>query len=368
MPDDTNLVEREIAHVDPATMAMLNSSEIDQQITTAHRFPRNIKLFRNEVLSLATLTEDIAAECSYALSRKDKNGQKKVIEGPSARFAEIVAHSWGNVHAGARVVDDRGGFVKAQGAFWDLEKNVKIFYEVQRSIVGSSGNRFSQDMIGVTANAACSIALRNSVLKGVPKALWADLWEQARKVAVGDEKTLANRRATAFAKFAHFGIGEDQILRKLDRASVPDVTVDDVAILLGIFTSIKEGEVTPEQAFADDSGPSSSTVPGPQSKTTTTAPATTTATTTTAETQQQPATATTAATEQPAQTAPSGNIEPRGPGYVTAGMLNMLAMKTKKVGKTIADVCAQFGVEGVRDLTIGQGNEALDWLKTFAQE
>lgn len=253
---EADTIERELPattlDAESSTVALLNKSEIDQQIVTAHRFPRTIRAFRDEVLTLATITEDVAEECSYALPRDGKT-----IIGPSARFAEILASAYGNCRAGARIVDERSDHIVAQGAFLDLQKNVAITYEVQRRIVNKSGIRFSPDMIGVTANAACSIALRNAILKGVPKALWADLWEKARKVAIGDVTTLANRRAKAVEKFAAYGVTQPTILTKLGRASLEDVTLADVEILLGLFTAIKDGDSTPEEAFSVGGGPAS---------------------------------------------------------------------------------------------------------------
>ena len=180
---------REVISAESGTLAVLHSAEVDTQITTARKYPRSIKRARDEIMELVTLTEDVARECVYALPRK-QDGKRVIIEGPSARFAEILAHSWGNARAGARVVDDHGDFVTAQGVFHDLEKNVAITYEVKRRIVNRDGHRFSADMIGTTSNAACSIALRNAVLKGVPKALWEDAYQAAK---VGD--TIGNPKA-----------------------------------------------------------------------------------------------------------------------------------------------------------------------------
>lgn len=226
-------------------IATLNKSEIDQQIATAHKFPRSLKRFRDEALQMVTLDESIAQECIYALPRDGKT-----IEGPSARFAEIIASAWGNSRAGARVIDDRGEFVTAQGVFHDLERNVAITYEVQRRITNKSGKRFSADMIGVTANAACSIALRNAILKGVPKAFWASMYDSARQVIMGDIRTLANRRAAAVAEFQRFGVVAEQICAKLDVAGVEDVTLDHLVTLRGLLTAIKEGDTTAEEAFS----------------------------------------------------------------------------------------------------------------------
>lgn len=238
-------VEREVPMTaETGMVALLNKSEIDQQIATAHRFPRSIKRFRDEALQMVTLSESVAEQCIYALPRDGKT-----IEGPSARFAEVVASAWGNCRAGARVVDDSGEFVTAQGVFHDLERNVAITYEVQRRIVNKRGQRYSADMIGVTANAACSIALRNAILKGVPKAFWEDMYSEARRVIMGDVKTLANRRAAAVAAFQKFGVSAEQITAKLGVGGVEDITLEHLVTLKGLLTAIRDGDTTPEDAF-----------------------------------------------------------------------------------------------------------------------
>ena len=233
-----------IAEVDSSTLAVLNRSEIDQQIATAHKFPRSIKRFRDEALSMVTLSQEIAQECIYAIPREGK-----MIEGPSARFAEVVASAWGNCRAGARTVSEEKDFVVAQGAFHDLERNVAITYEVKRRITNKYGKRYGADMIGVTANAACSIALRNAVLKGVPKAFWKDLYDAARKTIMGDSKTLATRRADAVGFLGKFGVTEEMILKRLGVAGIEDVGLEELVTLRGLATAIKDGDTTMEQAF-----------------------------------------------------------------------------------------------------------------------
>jgi hypothetical protein len=235
----------EVLTAESGTVALLNKGEIDMQIATAHKYPRSIKSFRNEALAMVTLNETIAQECIYSLPRDGKN-----IEGPSARFAEVIVSAWGNSRAGARVVSDQGDFVTAQAVFHDLEKNVAITYEVQRRIVDRQGRRFKPDMIGVTANAACSIALRNSILKGVPKAFWADLYESARSTAIGDMQTLANRRARALGVLQKMGVQPAQVFLYLDITGEEDLTLDHLGTLFGLTTAIRDGDTTPEQAFA----------------------------------------------------------------------------------------------------------------------
>lgn len=227
-------------------LAMLNQSEINQQITTAKAYPRSIKKFRDEALQLATLDEATAAECIYALPRDGK-----VIEGPSARFAEILAYSWGNSRAGARVIGEDSEFVTSQGMFFDLEKNVAISYEVKRRITNKSGKRYSADMIGTTSNAASSIAMRNAVLKGIPKALWKAVYDAARKVVAGDFKTLANRRDSALQAFVVYGVNPDMIYKTLGIGGKEDIGLDQLVVLSGFLTALKEGESSVEDIFGN---------------------------------------------------------------------------------------------------------------------
>ena len=251
---------REVAamSVESGTAALINRSEIDMQIATAHKFPRSIKRFRQEALAMVTLNEQIAESCIYALPRGNKT-----IEGPSARFAEVVASAWGNCRAGARVVSDQGNFVTAQGIFHDLERNVAITYEVQRRITDSRGRRYNDDMIGVTGNAASSIALRNAILKGVPKAFWDDMYQAARATVMGDFQTLANRRAEAMKAFVALGVKPDQVFAKLGVSGVEDIGLEHLVTLRGLITAIKEGDTTPEQAFGDVDKPATPKSEGP---------------------------------------------------------------------------------------------------------
>ncbi len=235
--------------VEGGTVALLNRSEIDMQVSTAHKFPRSIKRFRQEALAMVTLNESVAESCIYALPRSGKT-----IEGPSARFAEVVASAWGNCRAGARVVSDAGDFITAQGVFHDLERNVAITYEVQRRITNNKGQRFNADMIGVTGNAASSIALRNAILKGVPKAFWDDMYQAARATVMGDFQTLANRRAEALKAFISLGVSNAQVFAKLGVAGIEDIGLEHLVVLRGMITAIKDGDTTPEQAFAPEDG------------------------------------------------------------------------------------------------------------------
>jgi hypothetical protein len=232
--------------------------EVDVQISTAKRFPRSIKRFVADAMSLATLDEETAASCFYSLPRDGKN-----VEGPSARLAEIVSSCWGNMRSQANIVDMDDKFVTARGVTWDLEKNVAVATEVKRRITNKQGRKFSDDMIVATSNAACSIALRNAVFKVVPMAFVRPVYLKAREVAIGDAQTLSARRQKMVEYFGKMGVSPEKVCAKVGKASVEDVTVDDLAVLIGLSTAIKEGDTTVDEAFpaaeqpaADSSGKS----------------------------------------------------------------------------------------------------------------
>ncbi len=222
----------------------LARGEIDIQIQTAKKYPRDIQQCCNRAIELATLDEDTAAACMYGLKR-----DSKVIEGPSVRLAEIIACSWTNLRVANRLLGEDGRKVTAQAVCHDLETNVAISKDCSRSITRRNGSRFSPDMITVTENAAASIALRNAVFACVPKAIWQPVYEAARAMAIGDATTLATRRTKMLQSFARMGVDEGQILSLQGRESVDDLTLDDIGLLRGIFSAIKAGETKVDEAF-----------------------------------------------------------------------------------------------------------------------
>lgn len=226
-------------------LAQLNSAEINQQIVTARAYPRSVVGFRRNMREMVTYDEATALSCLYALKRSGK-----VIEGPSIRFAEAAVQAWGNVRCGARVVDIGEEFITGQGFFYDLEKNVAIAVEVMRRITNREGERFGEDMIAVTGNAACSIALRNAILRGIPKTAWLDPYQQAKQLSVGKGESITVKRENMIKAFAPVGVSKEQIFGLLGVKGADDVTIDQLMFLAGVLNSIKEGGEKAEEIFA----------------------------------------------------------------------------------------------------------------------
>lgn len=230
-----------------ASMAVqLQKAEIDQLVSTAHAFPRSLKRVQSNILSMATLDEESAEECIYALPRGGKP-----IRGPSIRFAEILKQSYGNCRAAARVVhvDKTEGYVEAEGVFHDLETNSASTARVRRRITDRMGRVFKDDMIIVTGNAACAIAMRNAILAGVPKPLWRKAYELVQATITGDVTTLSENREKAFKALAAFGVKPEQVFTALGIQGEEDITVDHIATLRGMYSALKNGEATVEEMF-----------------------------------------------------------------------------------------------------------------------
>lgn len=245
---------------EPFAITPAANNEVDIQISTAKRYPRSIEAFRQKALTMATLDREVAASCFYKLKRKAADGSSSYIEGASVRLAEIVASSWGNLRFGARIVSEDNRFVTAQGTAFDLENNVCNVIEVSRRISDKNGRRYGDDMVAVTKNAACSIALRNAIFKTVPFAYVKYILEMSKKAAIGDAKTIGESRANMLAAFAKMRVSKEMILTYCEKPSVEDIGLTEIEDLLGVYNGIRDGETTVEEQFASKEKPAAASV------------------------------------------------------------------------------------------------------------
>jgi hypothetical protein len=104
-------------------------------------------------------------------------------------------------------------------------------------------------MINVTANAACSIAMRNAILAVIPQAIAKTVYDAAYKTAFGNASTFKSKLDTMIAYYAKLGISLDRVLDAVDCKGVDDVTMEKLATLRGIANSVKDGEMSLDEAF-----------------------------------------------------------------------------------------------------------------------
>ncbi len=232
-----------------ATLDRAERANIDIQVSTAKQYPRSISRCANNAVAIATMDKETAQSCGYALPRGGKP-----ITGPSVHLAKIIAQQYGNLRAEAKVVEITDRQVVSRGTAWDLENNYAVSFEVRRSIVGKGGNRYSDDMITVTGNAANSIAYRNAIFGIVPKSITDKAYKAAQHMITGDlssEEKLIKRRDGAIKHFIDtYGITEEEVIKLCGKHTANQIQADEIALLLGFAQSLKDGDTTVEELMA----------------------------------------------------------------------------------------------------------------------
>jgi hypothetical protein len=243
----------------PEVLSTLISTEIDMQIATAKKYPRDVARAMKNIRTLALSSPGVTEACIYALSRKQKNQQTnrmetKIIQGPSVRLAEIVTSQYGNMRSGARVIGNDGRILTAQGFCLDLESNNFSAIEVRRKITNKLGQPYSEDMQILTGNAACKIAYRNAVFTVNPAVLFQDIIDELIVKNRGTVLDLPKRRENAMKWFSQRGVTDVQIFEHFEIKNIEQIDLEKMEILSGMKSSINNGEFTVEDLFppADD--------------------------------------------------------------------------------------------------------------------
>lgn len=243
----------ELDVVEHSSLESISRAEVDMKITTARRYPRIMSKVKQDMLSFATLDEETAAACFFTIPRGGKT-----IQGPSVRLAEIAVSAYQNITAASRVLNvvssGENPHVVIQAVCHDLQNNVTVSIEKRRAINSKKNNDgsrkpVSDDDIQLAVNACSAIAFRDSVFKVIPQALIKPVYEAAKRVAVGEVKSLVSHRQKVIDRLKQMGATEERILAVVDARKVDDVTVDKLEVLVGLGTAIKDGVTTLEEAF-----------------------------------------------------------------------------------------------------------------------
>lgn len=224
----------------------IERANVDSQIATAKQYPRDLRRAINNSIAMATLDVPTAQSCGYALPRGGKP-----ITGPSVHLAKLIVSNYGNIRTEAKVVQITDKQVISRGTCWDLENNVASAFEVRRSIVGRTGQRFSDDMITVTGNAANSIAYRNAVFSVIPRAITDKVYQAAQHCITGDlsdeDKIIARRKKCIDYFKDEFGITEQEVVMLCGKKTVNQIKANEIALLLGITQSLTDGDTTVDE-------------------------------------------------------------------------------------------------------------------------
>ncbi|HKB88945.1 MAG TPA: hypothetical protein VKC60_00370 [Opitutaceae bacterium] len=242
----SNNEEAEIEILAPSALESIQRAEVDMSIATAKKYKRDVASAIKTVRELALRNPRIAERCNYALPRAGK----KII-GPSVHFARIVAHAWGNLRCGSRVIGCDRENAHMQGVCHDLETNVAITTEMDWPVQAPKTDTDERwkDQMNLAKRGGAAVAFRNAIFDALPMILFEDIAEEAKLIAVGEGKTFEERRANCIAEFRRLGVSQQQIYKLLERGGLESITTDDLIYLHGILTSIRDNTMTVAQVF-----------------------------------------------------------------------------------------------------------------------
>jgi hypothetical protein len=251
--NETGEVSESMATVPAGALESITRGEIDMQIATAKKYPRDLAQFKKRSLQMVSMDEETAESCIYRRPVGQKDGKMQYAEGLSVRMAEIVASCYGNIRAGAMLIEQTPERVIARGFCHDVENNVAMQSEAVEGTVGKNGKPFSPGMRIVIAKAALAKARRDAVFQVVPRAMVKFLENEARRIIAGDATTIAARAEKAVAWVRKLNIDERRVWAALGVAiagdGFPELDAASLEELTGLRTSIKEGDVSLDDAF-----------------------------------------------------------------------------------------------------------------------
>lgn len=240
--------------------------------------PRNVKACLQAALDEVEAIPEEAENNWYAIPHRDHemgcpkprnrkgeltcNCPEEFIEGPSINAATTLARCWGNCLGRVRFDDDTDSFVRLSGVFIDFQQNVTFEAPtmVSKLYRARGGNvvRLAEKTLEKAIGAGSSKALRNAILKGIPKPIIAKYIKTAKEVWERHQKdqgmTLAARIEKMVPAFAGFGVTEKQLAGYL-KHPIGKCSAEELATLQGIYNAIKLKEQTAAEIFGGGGEP-----------------------------------------------------------------------------------------------------------------
>lgn len=241
--NDIQIVSNEVELIEAGARA-----EIDVQIATAKKYPRNLTRVKENTIAIVTMSKETAETCRYALPRGGKS-----ISGPSVHLARIIVQQYGNIRVESKVKQITDKQIISEAVCFDLETNYAAKVEVRRSIVKRGGMRYDDDMVTVTGNVANAIAFRNAVFAVIPKAIVDAAYSASVKLITGDlsteEKLVGARNKAVQYMRDTYNVTEEQVLTAIGVRSMGQIKAEQIADLRGLEQALRDGDTTVNDAF-----------------------------------------------------------------------------------------------------------------------
>jgi hypothetical protein len=226
-------------------LQQIQKVEIDTAIATAKQYPRDLTSFKDMSTMMATLDEDTAMSCIY----KRPVGGGKFAEGMSIRTAEIVAACYGNLKVQARIIEQTERRVVCEGIAHDLQTNNLQSVQQVETTVQKNGNPYSENMRNVVAKACLAKARRDAIFAVVPRAMCKHIENSVRDLLFGNAESINARKEKLYKWIKTMPIHEDRVWNALKIGGIDDVTPKTLETLVGLYTAIKNNDITIDEAF-----------------------------------------------------------------------------------------------------------------------
>lgn len=211
-------------------------AEARGQMQLAKMFPRSMAQAMADLME-ACKSPEFAKAAFYSVPNRGS--------GPSIRFAEEVARVYGNFQYGHRELSRGTDRTLVEVFAWDVQNNNRSARQVTVLHIRDTQNGPKKltdqaDIDGRIANVA-SKQMRGRILALVPKSLVAAGVEACKlTIAGGNDQPISARVKKMTEGFAKFGVTARHLAAYIGH-TLDDITVDELADLIGVFNAIKEG-------------------------------------------------------------------------------------------------------------------------------
>jgi len=236
-------MENEIAVEKGDVVEQVNQiSDIDVQISTAKRFPRNENKIKQSIVANISNNKDFASKCRYS-----KPVGRSQVNGISVHLARLMARYFGNMRVESKLVRIEEKIVVCEAVAFDLESNFAVKRESIRSIFSVKENRrYPEDLINTTIAACKAIAYRDAVLDIIPEYIKSMCEKVAIETITGDlsneTKLLQSREAWVNYFKSMYDLTEIQALSLVGCITSSQLTAAKLADFQAVKIAIESGD------------------------------------------------------------------------------------------------------------------------------
>jgi len=233
--------------------------------------PRDLVQVEKDIRGVLINNPELAEICIYCRPVGKKDGKQQFVTGPSVRFTEIGQQCFGRLWVNGYAETDPKRVLATVACFDLLTLNI-TFGTCSKSIIGRGGQKYSQNMIELTTNAALSIARRNALLQQMRVQLEATMGDAKASVIKkwcknGDIKNDEAWRAISDDYKKRWGTSAADLKKLVENEGSPE---DKIIMAVGVRNYLMDNHDGYEDVFGKKAVPqkkSESTGPGTGSTT-----------------------------------------------------------------------------------------------------